>query len=428
MNNSLLDVIIVGAGQAGLSASHYLKNANLKHIVFERGKIGESWRSQRWHSFKLNSMSRLNLLPGARLNGNDPYAFCTHTDFVASLEKYAIAFQLPVLENVNVISIEKQPGVFKVLVSQHNSVKEYCSKQVIIASGMQNEKKIPAFAKNVSTEIKQLHTSEYRNAAKLPEGAVLVVGSAQSGVQIAEDLIEDGRKVYLSTSMVGRVPRRYCGKDIMDWLLMLGYFDLKTEDVTDHTEFAMKPPQLTGTGGHAHTISLQHLAKKGAVILGRMSGANDKNVLFLPNAKQHVQFADMLSEKIKSMIDAFIQQAQLPAPPAEKDAADMPDLDGSCASSVTELNLNEHNITSIIWTTGFRGNFNYIKLPVLDANDNPKHKNGISPVEGLYFLGFGWLRSRKSGLIHGIKEDAGFITEKVREFSLLRALETPVTT
>lgn len=434
MKNTVLDVIVVGAGQAGLSASYYLKNAGLEHVVFERGKIAEVWRSQRWHSFKLNSINRLNLLPGAQLNGNDPEAFCTHTEFAASLEEYVSAFQLPVIENATVLSIEKSSEVFKVTVARNNltstaasspimekgekkSLKEYYCRQVIIASGIQNEIKIPAFTNQISTDIKQLHSSEYRNAAQLPDGAVLVVGSAQSGVQLAEDLINAGKKVYVATSMAGRVPRRYRGKDIMEWLLEVGFFDLKTEDVTDPAEFAFRPPQLTGIGAQARTISLQELAKKGVVILGRMDDANDGNVFFQPNAKQHIQFADMLSAKVKGMIDGFIEQCKLSAPQPENDIADMPDTDGACASAITEINLKEHNINSIIWATGFSGNFNYIKLPVLDDNAKPKYKNGISEVEGLYFLGLGWLRSRKSTIIHGVKDDAKFICEKVHEHS-----------
>jgi putative flavoprotein involved in K+ transport len=198
----------------------------------------------------------------------------------------------------------------------------------------------------------------------------------------------------------------------MVWLLKLGFFDLKTEDVTDPKEFNTRAPQHS-----PHTISLQDLARKGATILGKAEKANSENVFFLPNAKQNVQFADMLSEKVKEMIDGFIQHKELTAPPRQIDLADMPDPDGTCASLVTELNLKAHNITTIIWTTGFRGNFNYIKLPIIDENGNPKHKNGISDIQGLYFLGFGWLRSRKSFLIYGITEDAAFISKKVCEYS-----------
>ncbi|HEX5149958.1 MAG TPA: NAD(P)/FAD-dependent oxidoreductase [Parafilimonas sp.] len=411
MNNSLLDVIVVGGGQAGLSISYYLKNAGLNYIVFERGKIGESWRSQRWNSFKMNSINRLNVLPGGQLNGCDPDAFSTSQEYIASLEQYVSNFQLPIMENSQVLAVEKPSEFFKVTVTQYGSLDEYYSKQIIIASGIQNEKNIPSFANKISADIKQLHTSEYRNPAQLPDGAVLVVGSAQSGVQIAEDLIESGKKVYLSTSMVGRVPGTYRGADIMSWLLRVGFFDLKTEDVRDPMEFNMRAPQHS-----PHTISLQDLAGKGATILGKMESGNGKIVFFQPNARQNVQFADMISQKVKEMIDGFIEQKGLIVPPPAKDKADVPDPGGLCASSFTELNLKESNITTIIWTTGFCGNFSYIKLPVFGENGNPKHKNGISEVDGLYFLGFGWLRSRKSFLIHGLTEDAGFIFEKVRDY------------
>ncbi|RYF96389.1 MAG: heavy metal resistance protein CzcO, partial [Chitinophagaceae bacterium] len=304
MKNTVLDVVIVGAGHAGLSLSYHLKQVGFKHIVFERGCIGESWKNQRWDSFRLNSMNRLNLLPGEiheipgmdRTNGfnavngihpvNESESFPTAAEFADKLENYVSTNKLPVIENTMVISVIKDDdyGIFKIVVKDDNGLTKYFSRQLVIASGSQNEVKIPAFAKNVPGGILQLHSSQYRSAGNLPGGAVLVVGSAQSGCQVAEDLAQKGRRVYLSTSKVPRLPRRYRGRDIMDWLLSSGFFDIRTDEIKDPALFQTTAPQLTGTTGL--TISLQSLAAKGVTIVGKMESVQEPNAIFQDNAAE----------------------------------------------------------------------------------------------------------------------------------------------
>lgn len=415
MNASVSDVIVVGAGHTGLSISYHLKKHNVDHIVFEKGKIGDSWHNQRWDSFKLNTPNKWNLFPGQESIFSDSEGLCSASEFVAFLEGYSAKFQLPVVENSEVISVESVPGSkeFSVHVSENGSVKNYRCKQVVVASGSQNKKNIPSFARNISPEIFQLHTSEYRNASSLPDGAVLVVGSAQSGIQIAEDLIYEGKKVFISTSKVGRVPRRYRGKDIVDWLIFTGFYDQHTTDVADPQILIMKQPQVSTVGVKGHTSSLQALAKNGAVILGKTENADAVTVFLKPDSASNVKFADESSMKVKEMIDQYIQKSQLYAPPPEVDVGDDPDETAACASDVTSFNLIENNITTIIWTTGFVGDFTYLKLPVFNDNGMLRHHNGISDINGLYFLGLPWLRKRKSGIILGIREDSEYIVEKL---------------
>jgi putative flavoprotein involved in K+ transport len=327
MKDTVLDVIVVGAGFAGLSASYHLKKYGLNHLVFERGRIGESWRSQRWDAFRLNSTNRLNVLPGMICDEETAELFPGTPAFVFSLEQYVSTCQLPVQENSKVISIEKTGEFFDVAVLSNNLIKTYYCKQIIIASGAANEIKIPSFSKNISPEIKQLHTSEFRNAVELPPGAVLVVGSAQSGVQIAADLLATGRKVWLSTSKVARIPRWYCGKDIFYWLIDMKYYDIRAGQVTDPEVLESRNPQVSGTGSGKDTISLQQLAKKGAIILGKTDSADEQNVFFQPDAAMHVKFADEFSHKIKKMIDDFIVENELMAPPPHYDEADTPDTE-----------------------------------------------------------------------------------------------------
>lgn len=421
MNGSILEVVVVGAGHAGLSASYYLKQLGMEHVVIERGRIGETWRSQRWDSFMMNTANRINTLPGASYRGKKPEGYSSATEFITALESYVSKFQLPVTENTNVISIEKpvsSPYFIVTVKHEHEPPKKLNCWQVIIASGTLNEKKLPTFASLISPEIKQIHTSEYRNPARLPDGAVMVIGSAQSGCQIAEDLLEAGRKVYLSTSQVPRIPRRYRGKDFMDWFAECKFLELRTNAVTDPKVLSMKMPLLSGTGEGGHTISLQYLAQKGVVLLGKMEKVEGVNVFFQSNTLEHIRFADDYSEKMKGMIDEYILSNRIQAEDSEVDYADLPDTTGEYTNVVSSLNLKEHHIHSIVWATGLEGHFNYIKLPVLNRQGKPKHHNGITEVEGLYFLAGPWLRSRKSNLIYGIKDDAAFICDKV--YSSLR--------
>jgi putative flavoprotein involved in K+ transport len=406
------DVIVIGAGHAGLAISYHLKQQGNTHLVFERGRIGETWRSQRWDTFKLNSANKKNMLPGYQYAGPDGDGFDTATNFARDLAQYASAHQLPVREHARVISVAKPDDRFTLVVEEGGATNTYRSKNVVVASGIQNVKKVPHFAQNISPAILQLHTLEYRSSSQLPPGAVLVVGSAQSGVQIAEDLLDAGRKVYLATSKVGRLPRRYRGRDIIDWLTDIGFFDLPTV-AADPQMLSMRVPQISGVGVRGKTISLQSLARDGATILGKIENADANMVQLAPNANEHVQFADGLSKMVKDMIDQFIEKQQLAVPAAEVDANDIPDPAGACVNTSTSLDLAEHNITSIIWTTGFDGDFSYINLPALDERGQPKHSNGIGEVEGLYFLGLPWLRMRKSGMIFGICDDAAFIAEQV---------------
>jgi putative flavoprotein involved in K+ transport len=419
MNGSILEVIIVGAGHAGLSASYYLKHLGLEHVVFERAKIGESWRSQRWDSFTMNTSNRLNVLPGFIYKGKKPEAYSTATEFVKSLEDYVSKFQLPVSENSSVLSIEKlQPNpYYTVTVSQDNEgIRTYNCWQVVIASGSMNIPYIPAFSKQISPSITQIHSSAYRNPYQLPDGAVLIAGSAQSGCQLAEELLDSGRKVFLSTSKVPRIPRRYRGKDIMDWLIETKFIEADSTTLKSGG-CTIPEPLLTGAGGLGHTLSLQSLVQKGAVLLGRTEDASAGEIFFENNIMDHITFADEYSEKVKKTIDEFIKRNQVRAEDVIIDEADMPYADGT-VTSPSSIDLKEHDITSIVWATGFGGKYDYIKLPVLDSNGQPIHQQGVSPVEGIYFVDCSWQRNHKSNFVFGIKHEAGFVSSKV--YSALR--------
>ncbi len=420
MNTSVLDVIVIGGGHAGLSISYHLKKLNLSHIVFEQRKIGSTWRSQRWDSFKLNTPNKINLLPGQENIFPDPEGFSSATEFVSFLERYSEEFQLPLIESSRVLSVESvtDPKGFSVRISENGYEKNYRTRQIVVASGSQNIMIKPSFSGNISPVILQLHASEYKNGSLLPDGGVLVVGCAQSGIQIAEDLIDKGRNVFISTSQVSRMPRRYRGKDITDWLILTGFFDQRTTEVTDSRILGMKQPQVSTVGPRGHTVSLQSLARKGATILGKTEFTDSTTAFLRSDAASHIKFGDETSSKVKEMIDEYIKKSKLNAPPPEEDPEDQPDRSAIFASAAATLNLAENNITSIIWATGFTGDFSYLKLPVFDGSGILKHHDGISDIEGLYFLGLPWLRKRKSAIILGIREDAEILANKIYSYAL----------
>jgi putative flavoprotein involved in K+ transport len=413
-----LDVIVIGAGHAGLSASFHLEKLHLKHLVLEKDRIGATWRNQRWDSFRLNTPNEINILPGNAHHFIDKEGFSSAPEWVSFLERYADFNRLPVQENSKVLSVVRLSGSkdFQVNISRSDQLQTYSCRQIVVASGGQNVKSLPPFAANLPTNLFQIHSEEYKNPAQIPVGAVLVVGCAQSGIQIAEELVQSGKKVFLSTCQVGRMPRRYRGKDILHWLFPMGFYETLTTEISDPKLLKVRQPHISGVGEKGHTVSLQFLARSGAVILGKISDFESGIFHIQSNAADNIRFADLISGQTKIMVDRYIEKMNLEAPLPEMDSADLPDPDCTAASDITELKLSDHHISAVIWATGFKGDFSFLHLPLLDQEGNPKHADGISETEGLYFIGLPWMRCRKSGIIPGIRDDAAFISEKIEAY------------
>jgi putative flavoprotein involved in K+ transport len=413
MSGSILDVVVIGGGYAGLCASYYLNHFGLEHLLFERGKIGQGWQSQQWDSFFLNTPNRLNAFPGLSYMGNSPDEFSSGEGFVSSLQYYATKFQLPVSENSEVLAIEKTEDspYFSVTVAHENDAqRKYFCWRILVATGVSTDTRTPSFASLVPPGITQFHSTEYRNPSQLPEGAVLVVGSGLSGCEIAEELIDAGRKVFLSTSNVGRIPRKYRGKDIVDWLIQCKVLESK-EHAPSQLENATREPIVSGVGEMGHTISLQHLARKGVALTGRTMNVEGNVVSFADDLAAHIKYADDCSDQLKRTIDEYIIQNRIIAPIGETDEADLPA--GSVLPGLESLELDKDEIKTIIWATGTSWNLNYLRIPVLDYKGQPRHQQGISTVEGVFFLGFPWLKNRKSNYLFGIKDDAGFVCNAI---------------
>lgn len=413
-----LDTVIVGAGQAGLGVSYCLQQDGRRHVVFERGRIGETWLSQRWDAFRLNSPNVMNALPGLPYDGPEPDGFWSRDDLVDYFQRYAEYFQLPVRTGATVVSVARADDgeSFAVTTITDGRPKEtVLSRSVVVAAGNQHTPKLPQARSRVPEDVLQLHTVGYRSAAELPPGAVVVVGSGQSGCQITEDLLAAGRTVYLCTSKVGRAPRRYRGRDLLVWWIDMKMLDVTYAGLEDKSVSRAALPQISGVGRYGHTVSLQCLARQGATILGRLLDVDADALVLSDEAADHVRFADGVSQRLKNEIDAYLARAGIMPPPLEDDPADVPDPQAGCASSLRRLDLRAAGISTIIWSTGFTGDFSWIHLPVLDAEGQPVHEQGISPVRGLYFIGFPWLISRKSGLIYGIDADAHAIARAISQ-------------
>ncbi|WP_033048230.1 flavin-containing monooxygenase [Sinorhizobium meliloti] len=394
----ILDVVVIGAGSAGLGVSYFLKRQGRDHRVLERNRIGETWRTQRWDSFLLNSPNIRSLLPGDAFDGPDPWGASTQHQFVSYLESYAERHRLPVITDAPVEELSIDNGFFLVA-TPHDVFRAY---NVVIASGSQNCPKRPPWSAELPPTIRQLDSSAYRNAADLEQGAVLVVGSGQSGGQIAEDLTLAGRSVFLATSRAGRLVRRYRGGDIFNWMTLSGFLDLPRQ------AFLLPSGKLPPRGllGATHTISLQSLSAQGVVLLGRFMGVEDGSLVFGDELDEHIRFADESSADVKRFIDGYIERAGLNAPPAEDDPAEMiaPRLPNP---PIRSLELATCGIASVIWCTGFKGDFRWIKiLAAIDGGGQPIHQDGIGLVPGLYFSGLDFASTRKSGIIVGVAEEA----------------------
>jgi putative flavoprotein involved in K+ transport len=402
-----IDTIIIGGGQAGLSTSYFLAQQGREHVVLEAAaQAGNAWRNDRWDSFTLNTPNWSFRLPGAEYQGDAPDGFMARGEIVSRFEDYVARFQLPVRYNVEVTSVEARADDEGYLVKTQQDVLE--AKNVVIASGLYQHPKIPAFSADLSPKITQLHSGHYRNPGALPPGAVLVVGSAQSGCQIAEELYLSGRKVYLCVGVAGRAPRRYRGKDVYEWLYLNGFLDRTVDQLpSPQAKFAANATVSGLDGGR--TLNLHQFARDGVTLLGRLHGGGEDKVWLAPDLKESLAKVDQFEVDILKMIDDYIAREGLNAP-----LESIPVLgDGYGTEIITELDLGAAGIASIIWAMGYRFDFSLVRLPVFDEDGFPIQRRGVTAYRGLYFVGLPWLFKAKSGLLAGVGEDAAFIANKI---------------
>src|SRR5215472_8340805 len=403
--STYINTVIVGGGQAGLAISYYLSQEGREHVVLERAPaVANAWRNQRWDSFTLVTPNFQVRMPGAEYNGNNPYSFMPLAEVVKYFDDYVERFDLPVHCGVEVFSVEKIHEGYRVRTSEG----EYKARNLVIATGLYQSPKIPPFAGRIPADILQIHSMEYKNPSSLPAGAVLVVGTGQSGAQIAEELYQSGRKVYLSIGSTGRVPRRFRGRDINDWFTRMGKFDTKVEELkTPRAKFDAHP-QISGKNG-GESLNLHQFARDGVVLLGHALDTRDQKLIIAPDLKETLAKVDQFEIDALKMIDDYIRRKGLRAP-----FEIVPQLhDGYEQEVITELDLRASGISTVIWATGYAFDFSLVKLPVVDADGYPIQRRGVTEYEGLYFLGMPWLHSRRSGILFGVGDDASYLAAHV---------------
>lgn len=402
------DTVIIGGGQAGLAMSYLLTEQGRDHVILEKGRrLGESWRG-RWDSFTLVTPNWQLQLPGRPYQGDAPDGFLERDEVVAYLEQYAASFDPPLRFDVAVHALHALDDGEGWLLETTDG--DYTAANVVVATGTFQSPNIPSFSRDVPPAVEQVHSSQYQNPQRLPDGAVLVVGSGQSGCQIAQELHESGRQVYLSTSKVGRLPRRYRGRDSFWWADRLGFFDETVTDLDSPAARFAPNPQASGRDG-GQEINLHLFARHGIVLLGHMEGIEGQQAIFAPDLQENLGAGDKVAQQFCRGVDKYVEKAGLEVP---EEMAEMPQ-DGYEQPEILQLDLAEAGISTIIWATGFQWDFSWIRLPILDEWGYPRQEQGVTTYLGLYFLGLHWLHTRKSGLFFGIGEDARHVAEHLQE-------------
>jgi putative flavoprotein involved in K+ transport len=399
-----IETIIIGGGQAGLGTSYCLKKHGHEHVILEKAdRAGSAWRN-RWDSFTLVTPNWMINLPGAPYQGDDPHGFMDREEISTYIEAYSQRLNLPIRYNTKVTAVE--PSELGFLVSTDQGF--FTSDNIVLAVGFYQQCKAPAFSINCPPWINQIHSSEYKNPRMLPDGPVLVVGSAQSGSQIAEELNENGRKVYLSVSTTGRFPRRYRGKDAAVWMERMGYFNRTVDQLpSSQARFAASAHGTGKNGGH--TINMHQFARDGIALLGRVQHIEENHAYLAPDLKENLAKADQFEREFVQEINDYIRENELDCPEEA-----LPHLDdGFKAKTLRELDLQSAGIRTIIWATGYQFDFSWVKFPVFDKIGLPVHTRGVTEWPGLYFIGMPFLHSGKSGLLYGTAEDASFIASRI---------------
>lgn len=401
------DVVIVGGGQAGLSMSWYLTQAGIDHVILERDGVASDWLRRRWDNFTLVTPNWQCQLPGYPYSGPDPDGFMRRNEVYEFVSNYAKSFDAPVRVGVDVQELSSLPGGGYRIASTDGIM---TADQVVIATGGYHRPVMPAVAQRLESVVHQIHSADYRSAEELPPGEVLVVGSGQSGAQIAEDLHLAGRKVHLAVGSAPRVARFYRGRDCIAWLSDMGTYDVPVEKQPGGlTKREKTNHYVTGRDG-GRDIDLRRFATEGMKLYGRLSSVQPEELSFATTLKASLDGADSVAESIKDLIDAYIAEAKIEAPLEERY---VPVWIPTEADQVTSLNLEAAGITSVVWSVGFQSDYEWVKVGVFDGAGHPLHSRGVTDAPGLYFLGLPWLHTWGSGRFAGIARDAAYLAQSM---------------
>jgi putative flavoprotein involved in K+ transport len=395
------DAVIIGAGQAGLAMSHCLGQRGIDHVVLERGRLAERWRSERWDSLRLLTPNWMSRFPGWPYQGTDPDGFMTSQAFVALLEQYADAGAMPVVTGVTVRSVRQAPGGYRV----ESDLGMWHARCVVIATGHCDVPLVPEMARHLPASIRQVTPSAYRNPAELPEGGALIVGASASGVQLAEEIRRSGRPVTISVGRHTRLPRRYRGRDIMWWLDRPGIVGQGAEPTADVAAIRTQPSiQLVGRPEQT-SIDLGTLRDIGVRVVGRAAGIRGAVLHVEDDLRETVGVAQARLERLLSRIDASADAAGT--------AAEAWPAALTFEATPGAIDLAGDDIRTVVWATGFKRNYLWLHVPVLDAKGEIIHRGGVTPFPGLYVLGLRFLRRWNPSFIDAVAADTTELATEV---------------
>ncbi|WHU49849.1 NAD(P)/FAD-dependent oxidoreductase [Gordonia sp. L191] len=403
MENEQIDVVIVGAGQAGIAMSEHLGAQGIEHLVLERDRVAERWRSWRWDSLVANGPAWHDRFPNMQFDA-DPDSFVGKDGVADYLAAYASMISAPIRTGVEVISVRRHNGRsgFRVETSEDTIDARF----VVSATGAFQKPVIPPLVP-ADSALHQIHSSSYHRPQQLPDGAVLVVGAGSSGVQIADELRESGRTVYLAVGPHDRPPRSYRGRDFCWWLGVLGKWDMAVPPAgAEHVTIAV-------SGAHGgHTVDFRSLAADGITLLGRAEAVVDGVMTFADDLRANIEAGDANYLSMLDEADAHIARNGLDLP--EEPQARVIGPDPACVTTpVRSLDLAAHSVTSIVWATGFAYDYDWLQVAALDELGRPRHQRGISSEPGVYFLGLPWLSRRGSSFIWGVWHDAKYLADQI---------------
>jgi putative flavoprotein involved in K+ transport len=409
-----IDTVVIGAGHAGLATSRLLTAAGRDHIVLDRGRLAESWRASRWDSFRLLTPNWMTRLPGWRYQGDDPEGFMTASQLTGYLEDYAQAFGSPVQSWTRVTDVASFADGYRVTTTQDS----WLARNVVMATGFRAH--VPGQGARLDPTIRQIHATGYRNPDQLPDGGVLVVGASASGAQIATELRHVGRGVVLAVGRHTRLPRRYRGMDVMWWLEQIGALSRTIDQVRD-PRMARREPSIQLSGkATADELNLSTLNKAGVVITGRLMHADGHRVHFGNDLPATLADAEARLLRTLAKIDRFIESNRL----EEEVFPKRPVCPMNVTSELNELDLSAAGISTIVWATGFRHRYPWLRVPVTDRHGDVRQYRGVTSAPGLYVIGQRFMHRRDSSFIDGARHDARTITDHIEGANLSRQAPT----
>ena len=403
-------VVVIGAGHAGLAMSHNLTARSIDHVVLERGEVANTWKSERWNSLRLLTPNWQSRLPGFQYEGDDPDGFMALPEVINFIEEYASFISAPIQDNTAVTSVSFSDGGYRIATTQG----DWTSRAVVVASGGFNVAHVPQVASAIPQSVTQLTPIQYSAPEQLPEGAVLVVGASATGVQLADEIHQSGRHVTLAVGEHVRMPRVYRGLDIQWWMKSSGLLDERFDDVDDLVRARKVPsPQLVGTPDRI-TLGLNELRSRGIKLVGRFAGVSEGNAQFSGSLKNVCALADLKLGRLLNHFDEWLLQVGSDAEISDPERFLKTEVEDD---PLLLLNFERENIQTVIWATGFRPDYSWVDLPVLDRKGQIRHDGGVvTDFPGIYLVGLNFLRRRKSSFIHGASDDANDLSNHLSAY------------